>query len=143
MDMYKSTTGPSHETFRVILFRYWGEATSAAPAVTVAEVLESVGPHGFLNNDNTGARGDRERRIEVHKSKFFTMNNLAKLDLAYKWNINVNGMKVRDKEHIKYRSTATEQPVSGGFYFLFISTNATGANKASFDVHTKLSFYDN
>ena len=73
----KSLTGPAHETFRIIVFRYWGESTSQVPAVTVAEILQSADPLSYLNDDNSGAKGDRERRIEIHKSKLFTLDNVV------------------------------------------------------------------
>jgi len=135
-----------HETFRLILFRYWGEQTSAAPSVTVAEILDSfsaIGPRSFLNEDNTGRKGDRERRIEVLKSKLFTLDNVAQTSRTWKWHIEVNGVNVQRKEHLKYRSSSTENPISGGFYILIISDNATGANKSSFNLHSKLNFHDN
>lgn len=139
----KSLTGPAHETFRLIVFRYWGEATSVAPSVTVSEILQNVNPHSYLNDDNTGSRGDRERRIEVHKSKLFTLDNVSDTSRTWKWNIQVNGQNVRNKQHIKYRDGTTESPISGGFYVLILSTNGTGGNKSSFTTYYKLGFYDN
>lgn len=132
-----------HETYRIILFRYWGEASSAAPAVTLAEVLQSSVENAFLNDDNTGSKGDRERRIEVHKSKFFTLDSVAQTARVFKWNVAVNGPQKKVKEHIKYRTQNTEQPVSGGFYLLIMSDNATGANKSAYKYNSKLVFYDN
>lgn len=143
INVNKSLTGPTHETFRIIVFRYWGETTSATPSVTVSEILQTVDPRSFLNDDNTGARGDRERRIEVHKSKLFTLDNVSDTSRTWKWNIQVNGQNVRNKQHIKYRSETTEQPISGGFYVLLLSTNGTGINKAAFTTYFKLGFYDN
>ena len=66
-----------HETIRVILFRYWGEGTDALPTIAVADVLAAANPHSFLNENNTGKRGDRDRRIEIHKSKLFTLDSVA------------------------------------------------------------------
>lgn len=142
----KAIAGPAHETFRVILFRYWGEATSAAPVVTVGEILDSfgaIGPLNFLNEDNTGKRGDRERRIEIHKSKLFTLDQVADTSRTWKWNIEVNGMNKKVKDHVKFRSDVLESPVSGGFFLLFISDNATGSNKASFGIQCKINYHDN
>lgn len=132
-----------HETVRVILFRYWGESSSAAPSVTVTEILRSANPRSHLNDDNTGSKGDRERRIEVHKSKMFTLDSVGKTSMTYKWNVQVNGPNVKNKEHLKFRSSLTEQPISGGFYLLIISDNATGANKGAFYLDAKCNFYDN
>ena len=74
----KSSTGPSFETIRVIIFRYWGESTSSAPSLLVSEILDASGqPQAFLNLDNTGKRGDRDRRIEIHKSKLICLDTLA------------------------------------------------------------------
>lgn len=143
LNINKALSGPSHETFRVILFRYWGEQSSSAPSVTVSEILQTLDPRSFLNDDNCGAKGDRERRIEIHKSKLFTLDQVSDTSRTWKWNVNVNGLQTNTKQHIKFRSAATEEPVSGGFYILFISDNATGANKASFNIYSKLSFYDN
>lgn len=140
----KSLTGPAHETFRVMLFRYWGSETDAAPAVAVGDIFDSANtPNSMLEADNTGKRGDRERRIEVHKSKYFTLDNVSDTSRTWKWNVQINGMNKNVKEHIKYRSTTTEDPVSGGFYLVAISDNGTGANKAALEGISKLGFHDN
>lgn len=138
-----STGTLDHETFRVILFRYWGEATTTGSVPTVTEVLDSADPLSFLNDANTGSKGDRERRIEVHKSKIFTLDNVASTSRTWKWNIAVNGPQKKIKDHIKFRSTSTDEPISGGFFMLFVSNNASGANKSAYDLHAKLNFYDN
>lgn len=132
-----------HETVRVILFRYWGEATSAAPSVTVAEVLTSADPLSFLQEDNTGRKGDRERRIEVLKSKLFTLDSVADTSRTWKWAINMNGPQVKNKQHIKFRSSTTEDPISGGIYFLIVTDNSSGANKSAFNFKSRLYYYDN
>ncbi len=139
----KQLAGPTHETFRVILFRYWGESSSQVPSVTIGEVLQKTDVLAFLNDDNAGKRGDRERRIEIHKSKLFTLDNVASTSRTYKWNIQVNGMNKKIKDHIKFRTNLTEQPISGGFYMLVLSTNATGNDKSSFSMNSKLNYYDN
>lgn len=132
------------ETFKVIIFRYWGEATSAAPNVTPSEVLEQVSHKGFLNDDNTGKRRDRERRIEVHRSMYFTLDKIARTSKNVKINIKVNGPTKAVKDHIKFRSSTTEQPVSGGFYLLTITDNPDiSSYKATLDWSSKLVFYDN
>lgn len=143
MHINKAIAGPDHETFRVILFRYWGESTSVPAVPTVSEVLSNADPLSFLNDDNTGSKGDRERRIEVHKSKIFTLDNVAKTSMTWKWNLTINGPKKKVKDHIKYGSSSTAVPISGGFFLLFISDNATGANKSSYNFNAKLGFYDN
>ena len=59
------TTGSVNNLARVMLIRYWGEATSAAPNVTISEVMRGTAlgtvqaPLAHLNEDNTGAVGDR------------------------------------------------------------------------------------
>ena len=132
-----------HETIRVILFRYWGESSDALPSVIPGDVLAVVDPLSFLSQNNTGSKGDRERRIEVHKSKLFTLDSVADTSRTYKWNVQINGVNNKPKEHIKYLSEVTGEPLSGGFYLLFISDNGTGANKASYTIRSKLNFYDN
>lgn len=130
---------------RMIIFRYWGEATSASATVTPSEVLATIGsqyaPYTHLNDDNTGSKGDRQRRIEVLKSKLVNFDNINMRDCVRKYNIVVNGGN-KPKEHIKFSSATTSGPVSGGFYILFISDNATGTN-AKFTLESKLTFYDN
>lgn len=135
--------GPTHETIRLICFRYWGEQSSAAPSISPLDVLTTLDPLSFLNDNNTGKRGDRERRIEIHKSKLFTLDQVSDTSRTYRWNIEVNGPNKQVKDHIKFRSATTEGPISGGFYMFFISDNATGANKSSITLKTKLNFYDN
>lgn len=143
MSLNKSLTGPAHETFRVMLFRFWGSQSTATPAVLVSDILQSIDPRSMLNDDNTGSKGDRERRIEVHKSKFFTLDNVSDTKRAFNWNINVNGKHVTNKQHIKYKTSTTESPVSGGFWLLFLSDNATGANKAAYNFTAATGYYDN
>ncbi len=142
LEVFKKLDGPDHEVMRVLVFRYWGEETSSNPAVTISEVLQSVVPLSFLNDDNTGKRGDRERRIEVHKSKIFTLDNVASTSRTWKWNIEVNGMNKKIKDHLKFRTGSTEQPVSGGFYILFLSDNDT-VNESGFQLNAKINYYDN
>lgn len=139
----KNLAGPNHEAFRVIVFRYWGEASSVIPSVSVSEVLQDVNCLSFLNDDNTGSKGDRERRIEVHKSVLFTLDNVATTSRTFKWNITVNGLAKNIKDHIKYRSSNEEQPISGGFYMLIISDNSSFANKSEINLNAKINFYDN
>lgn len=132
------------ETVKILIFRYWGEQTTSAPSVTIADILQDGDCLSFLNDDNTGKRKDRERRIELARSKFFTIDKVNRTSYTFKINIEVNGMSKQHKDHIKYRSNATEDPVSGGFYFLMISdVSNTDLYKSDLDFRSKLTFYDN
>lgn len=133
----------THECCRLILFRYWGESSSAAPSVAPSEILDSLSPLSFLNDDNTGSKGDRERRIEILKSKVFNLNTNNKSQQNYKFNIQVNGPNQQEKQHIKYRASTTEDPISGGFYLLLISDNSSGTLLSALDYNAKLVYYDN
>lgn len=130
---------------RFILFRYWGETTSAAPLVAPAEILSTVGtqfaPLSHLNEANTGSRGDRSRRIEVHRSENFLLDKVGKTHQCFNFNIAINGGN-KPKEHMEYRGAATEEPVSGGFYVMFVSDNAT-STEVHYKLESRLSFYDN
>lgn len=142
-----ATTGSIPINVRVLIFRYWGEQVSAAPSVAPAEVLETIGtqfaPLSHLNPDVTGSRGDRTRRIEVHKSMNVLLDNVgSKPGEYFSCNIQLNGQGTKRKEHIKFRSSTTEEPVSGGFYALFISDNAT-STQVNYHLESKLTFYDN
>lgn len=140
------TSGSVNNLVRVILFRYWGEATSAAPTVTVAEVLRNTAlgtvqaPLAHLNEDNTGPKGDRARRIEVHRNDLVSLDDVERRCVCGEWDVQVNGMNIDKKEHIEWRSTSTEEPISGGFYILFIGASATND---SYQLESKLTFYDN
>lgn len=130
---------------RVILFRYWGEATDdAAPVVTVDAVLRSSGtqyaPLTHLNDDNTGPRGDRDRRIEVLRNVLFDLDGVKQISEVCNWDVEVNGMNARKKEHIDYTNASTLQPISGGFYMLFIQNVVTNG---SYVLESKMTFYDN
>lgn len=131
---------------RYVIFRYWGESTSAAPSVTASEVLETTGtqfaPLSHLNSDNTAGRGDRARRIEVHRSESFCLDKVANTSIPLNFNIQVNGGSKKIKEHIEFRSSVNEDPVSGGFYLLVISDNAT-STELHYKIESKLTFYDN
>lgn len=130
---------------RMILFRYWGESTGVAGSVTPAEVLSSIGsqfaPFTHLNDDNTGSKGDRQRRIEVFKSKLVNCDQINQQDTVRKFNIVMNGGN-KAKEHIKWNSSTTAEPVSGGIYVLFISNLLSGTS-AKYVLESKLTFYDN
>lgn len=142
-----ATTRTDPINCRAILFRYWGESTDAAPSVIPADVLATTGsqfaPLSFLNDNNTGPRGDRQRRIEIHKSWDFLLDKAgSNPGQMIEANVQVNGMDVQKKEHLQFRSASTEDPVSGGFYLLFISDDAT-ATEVHYKVNAKLTFYDN
>lgn len=136
--------GNNNNLIRVMVFRYWGETTSAAPAVTAAEVLRTVGsaycPLSHLNEDNVGPRGDRTRRIEVLRNEMVSVDNIEKRCIAFHFDIEMNGMNVAKKEHIEWRSSATEDPISGGIYVLFAG-KYLGNDGYAFE--SKLTFYDN
>lgn len=129
---------------RMILFRYWGEATSGTPSVTTSEILSTTGtqfaPLSHLNDNNTGSKGDRERRIEVLRNDLYSFDLVDKRDVTGSYNITMNNGNL--KEHIKYDAAATSQPTSGGLYILVISNDATSTN-ARFTFESKLTFYDN
>lgn len=139
------TGGEANAVVRIVLFRYWGEQTSdAAPAVTPAEVMRTVGtafaPLSHLNDNNTGPKGDRQRRIEVHKSELINLDRTERTQQVGKWDVEVNGMNTSRKEHIEYPAAATSEPVSGGFYILFLSNSLTNS---AMSLESKLTFYDN
>lgn len=141
------TTGSVNNLARVMLIRYWGEATSAAPGVTVAEVMRTTAlgtvqaPLAHLNEDNTGPKGDRARRVEVLRSELVTLDNEVERRMySGEWDVQVNGMNVQRKEHIEWRSSTTEEPVSGGFYMIFIGASATND---AYQLESKMTFYDN
>lgn len=148
---YVSTTSATTRTdpinLRVIVFRFWGEDSSGIPAVTSADVLAAVGnqyaPLQTLNDNVTGPKGDRQRRIEVLKSVSVLVDNIGgSPGEQFDCNIQVNGPNSATKEHIQYQSTAASEPISGGFYILFISDDAT-STEVHYKFHSKLTFYDN
>lgn len=136
--------GSNNNVIRVIVFRYWGEASGAFPLVTPAEVLRTIGtsycPLSHLNEDNVGPRGDRTRRIEVLRNEFVSLDNIERRCLALKFDIEMNGVAVSRKEHIEFRSSATEDPISGGVYILFAGKYAVNDG---FILESKMTFYDN
>lgn len=136
--------GNNNNLIRVIVFRYWGEATSAAPSVTASEVLRTTGsaycPLSHLNEDNVGPKGDRTRRIEILRNEMVSVDNIDKRCVALKWDIEMNGMAVSKKEHIEFRSSTTEDPISGGVYVLFAGKYL---GNDGFAMESKLTFYDN
>lgn len=147
LNVGSTVAGTEPTLIRFIIFRYWGESTNVAGGVTVTEVLSNTGtqfsPLCHLNDDNTGNRGDRQRRIEIHKNEVVNFDLVNYREMAYSYNIIVNGGD-SPKEHIKFNSSATAEPVSGGFYILFISNNSGSLNANSkYAFESKLTFYDN
>lgn len=144
-------------TYKVMLVRLWTESTSAPPNAVVSDVLSAneisttFAPIGFLQQNNVGPRGDRQRRIEVLRSEILTCcNNFDSTGVAggpsgriqWDWNVEVNGGE--RKEHIEYIDNNTAQPISGGFYFVIINdVPAASANKPAFYIASKMTFYDN
>lgn len=137
--IYSNST--TAEIVRVILFRYWGESTDATPSVAPGDVLQTATVLSFLNQNNIGSKGDRERRIEVLKSKMYNLNIISSVSVNVKWNVQSNGPNTRYKTHMKYRTSATQQPVSGGYYLLVISDSTTAGS--TIDFQSKLSYHDN
>ena len=136
--------GENNTVVRVMLFRYWGEASSdTTPAVNPGEVLRTVGTTyaalSHLNEDNVGARGDRQRRIEVHKSELYCIDQLERREVVFNWDVEVNGMGTDRKEHVEWPGSATTEPISGGFYLLFISNSAVNS---AMGIESKFVFYD-
>lgn len=132
-------------TMRMIIFRYWGEKTSSgAPAVDVASVLSTTGsqyaPLSHLNEDNTGSKGDRTRRIEILKSELVDFDLVQCRTVTRQLNFVMN--QGNKKEHIKFLSASTLEPISGGLYALFVSSDATSTN-SKYVLESKLTFYDN
>lgn len=134
----------THATHRLIIFRYWGESTDAVPNVTPSDVLATVGtqyaPVTHLNDNNTGSRGDRTRRIDILRNEFFTLDLVSRTSMDFQYNIEMN--KASQKNHIEFRSATTEQAISGGLFMLVITDNATAGDSGLW-VGSRLTFYDN
>lgn len=134
--------------FRVIIFRWWGDDTSATPAVpSASDVLATTGsqyaPLSHLNDDVTGSKGDRNRRIEVHKSfDELVVKDVSPMYHQFDCNITLNNPGSAVKEHIQFQSNTSTIPISGGFYILFISDDAT-STQLHYKFSSKLVFYDN
>lgn len=135
-----------HSTIRYVIFRWWGESPNALGVdPTPSEVLTNNGttlaPLGMLQSTITGSRGDRNRRIEVHRSGCITLDSVSKTSFDEEFNITLNGGNA-PKEHMEYFSSTTAPPTSGGFFVLFISDNAVSGD-ASYNLCARLTFYDN
>lgn len=136
----------SHSTIRYIVFRWWGESPNVAgvaPAVTdiIAFTGTQYAPISQLNSAVTGSKGDRNRRIEVHRSSFITLDSVSKTAFDEDFNITLNGDNA-PKEHIEYYDSTTNPPTSGGFFILFINDNSVTSDVA-FYLASRLTFYDN
>lgn len=139
--------GAMHKTFRVMIFRWWGESANAVGTSPVPEdILSSTGsayaPISHLDTAITGPKGDRQRRIEVHYSKQFTFDNVGTTFADIVENIEINGKNSPKKEHMEFYNATVSPPTSGGFFILFVSDNATATN-LQFTLESKLTFYDN
>lgn len=135
-----------HSTVRYVIFRWWGESPNAAGvAPTPAEILTNNGttfaPFGMLNSEITGPRGDRNRRIEVHRTGLITLDSVSKTSFDEDINITLNGGNA-PKEHIEFYSSSTAPPTSGGFFVLFVSDNAV-AGDCAYTLLSRVTFYDN
>lgn len=141
-----SASTADHITFRVMLFRSWVETADTATVPAPADIMNIVGaagaPMSHLNDNVTGARGDRQRRIEVLRSDFITLDAVGKTSKDYSYNIQMNGPNVQNKQHIKYLGAATATAISGGIYCYLCSDNAT-ATEVAYYIDSRLTFYDN
>jgi hypothetical protein len=148
MHINKSMTSAiPHNTFRYILFRWWGESPNTAgvaPAVTdiIAGTGTQFAPLSPLVDSITGSKGDRTRRIEVHRTGFVTLDQVGKTSFDFDLNLELNGKGKSTKEHIEFYGDATAPPTSGGFFMLFVSDNVTAAD-LSYQLYSHLTFYDN
>lgn len=142
---YAGGTTTNHTTVRMIIFRWWGEAVGAAgtsptPAEILGTVSDQYAPLRHLSSKITGSKGDRCRRIEVHRNEMFTLDQISKTSMDFSFNIKLNGGK-KPKEHMEYNSSATAPPTDGGFFILFIS-DVLGTD-VSYYLESKVVFYDN
>lgn len=138
----------THTTMRFIIFRWWGESPNAlGVAPTPSDILHSTlvgtqyAPLAQLNGEITGAKGDRARRIEVHRNGQITLDSVSKTSMDEEFNITLNGGNA-PKEHMEYQSATTAPPTSGGFYILFINDNAVSTDSAYY-LSSRITYYDN
>lgn len=137
-------TSVAHETFRVMLFRWWGSSANAYGTCTQSDVLSSTGnPQSFLDQDITGKYDDFSRRIQVLRNEIFTLDNVSCTFKDFEWNIEINGSNTKKKKHSSYVDGTANNPSSGGFWILIMSDNASGIMKSAYYIDSKLSFYDN
>lgn len=136
----------THTTIRYIIFRWWGETPNAVGVNPIpADILRSTGnqyaPMSPLDSSITGSKGDRNRRIEVHRTGMITLDSVSKTSHDEEFNIKLNG-KNKVKEHMEYYDNTTNPPTSGGFFILFINDNATSVD-AAYYLSSRFVFYDN
>lgn len=146
----RGITSPTytHTTVRYVIFRWWGESPNAqgvAPAVSDILVSSLVStqyaPLSQLNTEVTGSKGDRNRRIEVHRTGMITLDSVSKTSFDEEFNITLNGGN-KTKEHMEFYNNSAYPPTSGGFFILFINDNATSVDCAYY-LSSRLTFYDN
>lgn len=142
-----ATTRTDCINVRAILFRFWGEKAVGAASVTPSDVLATIGsqyaPLSPLNDNIVGSRGDRSRRIEVHRSWDLLLdNNGGSPGIQLDCNVTLNNPGSKNKEHIQFDSSSTADPQSGGFYLLFISDDAV-STQVHYKFTSKLTYYDN
>lgn len=142
---YAGGTTTNHTTVRMIIFRWWGEAVGGVGAnPTPTEILGTVGdqyaPMRTLDQKITGSKGDRSRRIEVHRTEMFTLDQLSRTSMDFNFQIKLNGGK-KPKEHMEFGTSATAAPTDGGFFILCISDII--GNDVSYYLVSKTVFYDN
>jgi len=136
-------------TVRVIFFRWYGNSAQSSTPPTPSEVLNQVGttlaPYSFLDDDITGSRGDRQRRIEILKSDMFTLDTVTLTHKDYDINFQMNGPQVKNKQHLKFLNSGTGPGISGAVYLLVISSNdpASSPTDLAINGQFKLVFYDN
>lgn len=141
-----SGASSAHTTVRYIIFRWWGENPSSIGVnPSPSDILYSVGgqfaPLSQLKTNVTGSKGDRNRRIEVHRTGMITLDSVSKTAFDEDINITLNGGK-KPKEHMEYFSSTTAPPTSGGFFIMFISDNSVSTDQ-SYYLRSVLTFYDN
>lgn len=140
----KTTAGSAHNTIRFMILRSWIDNANAVGSLVASEVLQTTGslfaPVSHLNDDITGPRGDRNRRIEVLRSKQITFDAINYNAYNKQFNIELNGGQ--KKEHIEFVDSSTNQPNSGGIYLLFIS-DVINTTDVQYTFESKLTYYDN
>lgn len=144
----RGITSPTytHTTIRYIIFRWWGELANAVGTPPIpGDILSNTGnqyaPLSMLNSAITGSKGDRNRRIEVHRTGHITLDSVGRTSYDDEFNIKLNG-KNKVKEHMEFYDGTTNPPTAGGFFMLFVNDNPTNVD-AAFYLSSRLVFYDN
>lgn len=142
-----SGTVTEHTVCRIIVFRWWGEDPNAVgvapvPGDIIEGVSDAYSPYKPLSDRVTGPKGDRNRRIEVHRTELFTLDSVSRTSYDFDYNIQINGPGKKNKEHIEFYNNTTAPPTSGGFYLMIIGNHATSADTTMTGM-SKLVFYDN